>query len=302
VASTIDLNDAASVIEALERAANAMRESPLRAGSTIRLPARGRLLATGDLHDNPYHLDAILRLAKLEASSDHHVVLHELIHGERLINGLDFSYRMLVRVASLVLERPDQVHPILANHELAQLTGRGISKGAGNSVELFNGALEYVFGDGHEEVADAVRLFLRALPLAALSDDSNGGGVCCAHSLPADHDLEDFDAGVLNRALTEEDYLSPNGAAHVMTWGRGLSPAGAERLARTWNVRLFCLGHDYVETGIECRGDRIVILNSDHERATALPIDLANVPGAEEALFRAIPLSSTERIRRPEHP
>ena len=71
-----------------------------------------------------------------------------MIHGERLLNGMDFSYRMLGRVAQLVIDWPDQVHPILANHELAQLTGRGVSKGAGNSVELFNDALEFVFGEG----------------------------------------------------------------------------------------------------------------------------------------------------------
>ena len=41
VSSTINLNDAAAVIDVFQRAAAAMRDSPRRSGSAIRLPARG---------------------------------------------------------------------------------------------------------------------------------------------------------------------------------------------------------------------------------------------------------------------
>lgn len=288
VPTETNLNDAAAVVDLMKRAATALRESDVRHGSCDRLPARGRLLATGDLHDNPFHFEKILRLAKLEASTDHHVVLHELIHGERLLNGMDFSFRMLGRVAGLVLDHPGQVHPLLANHELAQMTGKGVSKGAGNSVELFRDALDYVFGDDAVEVADAFNRFICAMPLALRSED----GVLCAHSLPGDRMAARFDAGVLDRALTDEDYASPGGAAHVMTWGRRYGPETVERLAAAWGVRLFCLGHEHVETGIEVRGTRVVILNSDHEHAMVLPIDLAAVPAAEEAIMHGIPLRS----------
>ena len=39
------------------------------------------------------------------------------------------------------------------------------------------------------------------------------------------------------------------------------------------------------------RGRRVVLLNSDHERATVLPIDLADVPDAGEAILLALPLA-----------
>jgi hypothetical protein len=255
----------------------------------VRLPARGRLLATGDLHDNPAHLERVIELARLGVSPDHHVVLHELIHGERLVNGMDFSYRMLGRVAALVERHPAQVHPVLANHELAQMTGKGVSKGAGNSVELFRDAIEFAFGERSEEVDEAIRAFIRSMALAVLSED----GVLCAHSLPAEAAMAKFDPGVLDRALVEEDYRAPFGAAHLMTWGRRWTPEQVERLAETWGVRLFVVGHEHVESGIEVRGPRVVVLNTDHEHARVLPIDLARVPTAEEALMRAIPLGAT---------
>ncbi len=263
----------------------------MRRGASVRLPASGTLLATGDLHDNPLHLDKILRIAGLERGPGHHVVLHELIHGERLVNGVDLSHRMLLRAAGLVAERPDQVHVLLANHELAQLTGRGVTKGAGNSVALFDDGLAFVFGDDWTAVRDAVVAFLRALPLALVS----AGGVLCAHSLPAN--LDGFDAGVLERDLADADYQAPRGAAHQMVWGRGFSEATTAALASRWDVRLFCLGHEHVDNGIGRRGERVVLLNSDHEYATVLPLDLADLPSPEEALMHAVRLRGLGDVR-----
>jgi hypothetical protein len=284
----IDLRDASAVAAVFERAAQALLESPVHNYSVVRLPAMGRLLITGDLHDNPSHLQKIIKLARLDQSPDHHVVLHEIIHGERLVNGLDLSHRMLTRVAELVVRYPGQVHPLLANHELSQMTGRGVSKGAGNSVELFDDGLEYVFGDEAEEVAAAIKRFIRAMPLALISES----GVLCAHSLPAPHMMESFDLDVIRRELAPDDYAVPLGSAHLMVWGREHTAAQLEVLAQAWKVKLFCLGHEHVETGIEVKGPRLIVLNSDHERAAVLPVELAKLPSAEDVLMRALPLSS----------
>jgi hypothetical protein len=288
VADPANLSDADVVIDLLEDAARTLLAEPRRTGCSVRLPARGRLLATGDLHDNPFHLRKVARVARLDASPDHHVVVHELIHGERLLNGMDFSYRMLARVAELVMRHPGQVHPLLANHELAQMTGRGVSKGAGNSVELFLDAVEYTFGDRSEEVANAVNDFIRAMPLALRSED----GVMCAHSLPAEAMMKHFDADVLERELADEDYLAPHGAAYLMTWGRRYTDEQVDGLAERWGVRLFCLGHEHAETGIEVRGPRVLILNTDHEHGTVVPIELDRVLPPEEAMMYAVPLAS----------
>ncbi len=283
-----DLYNAEAVTEIFDRAAGALRGSPRRSGSVVRLPASGRLLVTGDLHDNPVHLEKIMRLARLEASSEHHVVLHELIHGERLINGMDFSHRVLARVAGLVVGRPGQVHPLLGNHELAQMTGRAVSKGAGNSVEQFNDALEFVYGDAAATVSGAIGRFIRAMPIALKSES----GLLCAHSLPGAAAMGRFDCGLLERDLQEEDYRSGEGSAHLMVWGRRHTPEQIETLADRWQVTLFCLGHQHAETGIEIKGPRVVVLNSDHELARVLPVDLAALPSPEEALGSAIALAA----------
>ena len=171
---------ASAFADLLEAAAEAMRASPLREHCTVRLPRRGVLLATGDIHDNQLHLDAVTRAAALRRTSDQHVVLHELIHGERLVSGMDMSHRMLARVAELVLAHPLQVHQMLANHEIAQFRRQRISKGAGDNLALFDAGLEWVFGEEAEVAADAIGSFVRAMPLAVRCDN----GVMLSHSLP----------------------------------------------------------------------------------------------------------------------
>ncbi len=286
-----DLRDASAVIETLRAAAEAMTSSPLRRGCHVRIPAPGRLLATGDLHDNPIHYERVIAAARLDASSEHHVTLHELIHGERLLNGMDFSHRVLVRVAALVLARPTQVHPILANHELSQLTGAGVSKGAGNSTELFRDAVDFVFGDRADEVDAALGSFIAAMPLAVVAGEGGPRPLLAAHSLPSADAMDRFDPAILERELVPEDRVRPDGGAYLMTWGRGYDAATVERLAEAWGVDWFVLGHQHVASGIEVVHRRCVVLNSDHDAARVLPIDLADPPVPAETPMHAAPVA-----------
>ena len=276
--------DADAMIESFESAAELMASSPLRRGSTVHLPARGRLLATGDIHDFPGHLEAIVRLAELDESPDHHVMLHELIHGERLISGMDVSYRNLAIVAELVKRYPQQVHPLLANHELAQCHRLSVSKGGGDQVAMFDDGLDYVFGDRAEEVATAIREFILAMPLVLRAEN----GLWCSHSIPA---RMDFDDGAFDRALVLEDYQSPKGTAWCMVWGRSQDPVHIQALLKRFGAKLFVVGHCHAEMGIESPTDGLLVINSDHERGAVVVINLESpLPSAEELVKSAIPL------------
>ncbi len=285
---SVDLSDAQAVAAHMEQAAEALRAGALRRGCCVHLPRRGRLLVTGDLHDHPVHFASIESYARLERP-DHHLVLHELIHGDRLVNGIDLSHRMLARVASLVLAHPDRVHPLLANHELAQAFRQSVSKGAGDNVALFDAGLEWAFGDDADLVADAIGAFVRAMPLALRSES----GCMVSHSLPAPAAMKRFDPSILDRALEDGDYAANGGSAWLMVWGRGQTREQIDDLASRWGVRLFFTGHAHVPSGVEAVSDRLIVLNSDHEQAMVLPLDLAeDPPPAGEMLFRAVPVAS----------
>jgi hypothetical protein len=290
----VDERDAEEVAGLLHAAADAMSTAPGRRGCVAAIAGTGRLLATGDLHDNPIHFEKVVSYSRVREDPEAHLVLHELIHGERLMNGVDLSYRMLVKVAGLLLDHPGRVHAILANHELAQMAGHSVSKGGGCMTARFDEGLEWTFGDRAPDVAEAVSAFVRAMPLAARTDH----GILCAHSLPGPAMMERFDLGILDRNLQSQDYEPLHGSAWMMVWGRGQNASQMEAIAERWNVSLFCLGHAFVETGIAIGGPRTILLNSDHERGAVLPIDLSeDAPTIESAMFSAVPLAAVEAKR-----
>ena len=283
-----DLNDAHATVDLFESAAEAMRSAQHRRDSIVELPSDGRLLITGDLHDHLDHWYRILHLARLDEDPTRHVVLQELIHGDRLLNGMDFSYRMLGRVAELVLAHPDQVHVILGNHELSQLTRRAVSKGAGNNVELFQDAVDWVFGDDADDVTAAIESFIAAMPLAVRT----AGGLLCTHSLPAADRMGGFEPGILERALEPIDYEGSGSSIYLLTWGRRHEPDQLDALADRWGVKTFCIGHQSVPEGIRRDGPRLVAINSDKVNGMVIDWPLDREPEPEALIEASIHLQS----------
>ncbi len=281
-----NLQDAVAVRELFEHAVDAARSARCRAGSVDRISAPGTLLATGDIHDNPVHLQRILTLARLDESPDHHVTFHEVIHGDTLLHDMDFSYRMLARIAELKTRYPEQVHALLGNHELSQIVGSGVIKHGINCVYAFTDAIEQVFSRDAGRINDAIEAFIRSMALALVTDL----GILCAHSLPGPYDMEAFDPSILERELTDEDYAPRAGSAHRMVWGRRHTPEQLAALAEQWGVKLFVIGHELAETGFEFCPPNTVILNSDHQQARVLPLDLAELPPIDALRDRTIAL------------
>lgn len=286
---SISLQSAASVCELLDAATDRMMTDSKRRGSSVFLPRRGKVLLTGDLHDNPIHFQLVQQLVRLDRSEDHHLILHELIHGERLVNGADLSYRMLCRAAQLSLAFPGQVHVILANHELAQAFRQPVSKGAGDNLELFDAGVDWAFGDDAAAVDEALGRFIRAMPLAVRCEN----GLMLSHSLPAPYEAANFDAEIINRTLVESDYQHSSGDAWKMVWGRGWNEDLLTLLAEKWGVKTFVLGHAYVDYGAEAPFKNLLLLNTDHERARVVSVNLAeDAPDANKLLSESVPLAS----------
>ncbi len=284
------------MIDVFRAGARANREAACRRGSIDLVRAPGRLIATGDLHDHPLHFKKLVEVAGLGGPDPAHLTLHELIHPPNLHNGVDYSYRVLARVASLKTEFPQHVHVLLGNHELSQIMGAGIVKDGVKVVEAFNLGLETVFGEDSIAVLDAVREFVLSMPLAlrcecARPDGSRGIDLLCAHSLPGLAMMQRFDPSVLSRDLAPEDYQPRTGAAHIMVWGRGYDAEQIEDLIERWGVNLFILGHEKAPEGVALIPPAAIVLNSDHDEGVYLPIDLSDPPTPAQALDRVVRLT-----------
>ncbi len=284
----VDLKSAAAVGELFHQATEANLQTTTRDGAIVDLPKRGRLLVTGDIHDSRDHFDKALKLARLDASRHEYLVLQELVHGERLVNNMDLSYRILARAAELKVQRPEQVHILLSNHELAQVRGEGIVKDSVSVVEAFDAGLDWVFGEDADEIRAAIRAFVESMPLAVRC----ANGILCAHSLPSPRKLSEFDPSVLHRKPTEADYSNPNGSAHLLVWGRNLTQKLADELAEHWGVKLFVLGHQHADMGYEECGQTMLIINSDHAHGVVVPIDLSRDYTRDELLESILPLAA----------
>lgn len=288
----LDLADPDAVIDALNRGAEANRDADCRNGSIDEIRPPGQLIATGDLHDNPMHFETLVQAAGLTpdcADADRrHLTLHEIIHSDRLMHGMDFSYRAITKVAQLKADYPEFVHVLLANHELAQMLKSPVLKDGIKCVEAFEMGLHYAFGGESDRVEAAIDDFIRSMPLALRCHCSSptGGGldVLCSHSLPDPAMMQRFDPEVLSRDLTDDDYTPRQGSAHLMVWGRGYDAELLEDLVERWGVNWFILGHEHAEFGSAFVPPNAVILNSDHQHGVCLPLDLAEMPGPEHAM------------------
>lgn len=283
----LDLRDADAVADVFARAAQANLDTPGRAGAVVELNDTGKLLMTGDLHDNAQNYQRVVKLAHLDAGPDNRLILHEVIHGPDLVNGLDLSVRMLARVAALKCQYPEQVYILQSNHELAQLRGEGILKEGRDTVESFDGGLEYLYGGKSDTVRESMNGYIRSLLLAVRCVN----GLFASHSLPSNSRARTFDPAVIDRLPTDED-LSEKGDVYHMVWGRNQTQETADALAEAWGVKQFLLGHQPAEMGYEPQGENMLILASDHNHGVALPLDLSRAYDQEQLIGDIVPLAS----------
>lgn len=287
-----DLRDPDAVCAALARGAAANLGAACRRGSIDVIAGPARLIATGDLHDNPVHLERVVALAQLAAPDPRHLTLHEVIHADVSGGGVDLSYRALVRIAALKGDHPEVVHTLLANHELAQIVGAGILKDGVNVVAAFNAGVEHVFAGAAPRVIAAIGAFVRSMPLALRCQGAAGAGdLVCAHSLPAPDLMDRFDPRILERDLREDDYTPRRGSAHLMVWGRDHTPEQLASLAQAWGAAAFILGHEKAEAGWFVRAPNCLVLNSDHALGAYTDVDLGGPITLERVAVGVRPLA-----------
>lgn len=260
------------VIETFEIACEENHVNSLRQHNVVHLPMEGELWMTGDIHDHRRNYEKLVRAADLANHPDRHLVLHELIHGDRFdASGAEDSWQILYQAAELKCDFPSQVHFLLANHDLAQIHGEGIMKAGLSVCEAFSAGVRKSFHNDADRVEVAIKQFLLSLPLGV----SAPNGIFCCHSLPTDSQLEDFDYTVFNRELEGKDYQRRTGPVYQLIWGRHMSSATAAAFADQIGAKIIITGHQPQESGYLVNGDRHLILASDHNQGVFLPINLS---------------------------
>jgi len=270
------------VANTFHQAAELVASSPIRRGNCLHFAESDEIVYAGDIHGHRQNLARVIARSDLPGHPSRRLVLQELLHGGPIDEkGGDRSVEVLLRAARLKINHPDRVFFLIANHDLAQLTGNEITKNGVGMCKAFDAGVDHAFGDSAGEVRAAVHELLRSLPLAARCPN----GMFLAHSLPSPDRMELVDWDILNRPYRDED-LRRGGSLYEWTWGRRHTAEQLADLAGRLDAEQFLMGHQPVEA-YEIQHDRAVILASDSAHGVVM-IFSAGEPVPNERLAELI--------------
>jgi len=277
-----------TIIDLLNRAAEAKNADKFRQGNLICLPCEGSLVISGDIHGHRRNFEKIVAFADLENNPDRHIILQEIIHGgEEDIQGGCLSYKLLFDIVRYKLDFADRVHIVMGNHATAFITDGEILKDGKEMNRAMRSAIEREFKNDSHEIMSAMKRFLLSMPLAARCDTR----IWISHSLPADRLADKFDRGIFDRPLEVEDLEKP-GSAYLLTWGRNHSQPLLDKMAELFDVDIFVLGHQAQPQGWSQAGKNLIIIASDHSHGCLMQVDLTKSYTIEKLIDCIVPLAS----------
>jgi len=280
-----------SAIDTFRRAAELNLEDPIREGSLLCFANYGQIVMTGDMHGHRRNFEKLVKYCQLESTPLRHVILHELIHEEPASYGApDRSVELLLDAAKWKTFFPDQIHFLQSNHELAQLQNHQISKGGRIVTDDFDRGVAEAFGtENLDKALEAIDAFIASFPLAGRSQNR----ILFAHSLPDVAFMDEFNPDCVDQPADKLDY-SEGGPIYQLVWGRRHTPALLDRLAASYDVDFFIIGHQPQDFGYEVRLDRLIILASDHNHGVFLPVDCKKQYDLNSLVERIRPFAGVE--------
>lgn len=262
--------NAGETIDCMHRAAIKARRDPKRRGNVIYLPPHGEVLITGDIHGCRKNFDRVLKFASLGRHKNRHLILHELEHGgPQDAQGGCLSWQLIEEAAQLKCDFPDQVHLMLANHDVAEMLNIQLHKGSTNLTRKFWDGLVHAYGDQAADVKQAYCDFFKTLPLAVRTPNR----VWISHSTPHLDALVDFDYGILDRELADDDFTRES-QLYSFLWGRNQDEMAGCIFADHVDCDILIVGHQPSQMGYKVPNSRHIILYSDNQlgRYMLLPL------------------------------
>jgi len=273
------------IIETFEQAARAALETPGRRHGVVYLTAElaDEVLVTGDLHGHRDHFTAICRVADLANHPRRHLILQEVCHGGPTYSegGGCMSHTLLEDVAKLKTQFPDQVHFLLGNHELAELTEYPIQKNKQMLNLLFRMGLQHAYGQATERVRSAYLPFLEHCPLAV----SLPSGVFISHSIPENVEKGEFDATIFSREVRPLEYYERS-SVFDLVWGRDYRPENARAFAKLVGAKVLINGHEPCPDGFCVPNDVQIILDCCGDRGSYVMLPVGEELSQSEIVER----------------
>ncbi|MCX7665083.1 MAG: metallophosphoesterase [Gemmataceae bacterium] len=251
--------DLSQRVRTLQRACELIRNTSGRQGRFLQLPACEEIIVVGDLHGHIENLQAVYKLANLQAHPNRHLIFQEFIHSKRYYpKGGDRSHQALDLFAALKGQFPQRVHLLMGNHELAQWTDRPVMKGDVSLNELFRQGVNEAYGEMGTTIYELYLKMFAALPWAIRTSNR----VFISHSLPRAKVLDTFSLHLLTtEAVTLAD-LSPQGTIYELLWGRDTRQETATKFLQLVDCDWLITGHIPCEEGFEYPNEKQLIVDA----------------------------------------
>src|SRR3954447_5874169 len=259
--------DPQKILSTIKRATELFRNTPGRQGGLVTLgDSVEDVLVVGDLHGNIPAFRQVLNAADLANHPARHLVLQELVHGNRHYHDDkgDKSHQLVDIVSALKCQFPERVHLILGNHELSELTGRPIAKAGVALNALFRQGVETAYGDSADAIYEAYRKLFATLPLAVRTPNR----VFLCHTIPDPLYLDTLDIGLLEADTWPPESLKRGGTIYALTWGRNTEPETIDRFASMVDADWFITGHQPCDEGYRQANHRQIIIDGTAQDPT----------------------------------
>jgi hypothetical protein len=274
-----------NIITAFRNATAANLATPGRAGNLVVLTPElaDEVMVTGDLHGHRKNFNRIRKIAALDSHPRRHLVLQEVCHGGQAYpqNGGCMSHTLLEDIALLKVKHPAQVHFILGNHELAEMTDYPIQKNKAMLNLLFRLGLQQMYGPATDDIRWAFIPFLQTCPLAVRLPH----GEFISHSIPEFCDAREFDTSVFEREIAYDEYFERSGVFQLV-WGRDYRPENARAFAELIGARVFINGHEPCHEGFAAPNDFQILLDCCGDKASYLMLPVSHALGHAEMMER----------------
>lgn len=271
------MSDLERRLNTLRRAVQAFRDTPGRIGRLVRLQDAVEVLVAGDMHGHVDNFRKLMQKADLGKHPRRHLVVQELVHGPfRYPTGGDKSHQLVDLVCALKVQYPRQVHYLIGNHELAQLTGRQVIKLEADLNEQFRLGVRLAYATRADEVYALYEELFSILPFAVRTE----GRTFLSHSLPSAARLAEFDVGALEREPPSADDLAIGGSLYALVWGRDARGETLEAFLAKVDADVLISGHIPCDKGFVMPSPRHVIVDSQGSPAGCclVPADRSLTP------------------------
>jgi len=267
------LFDGKNTLILFKQAVHAVRADKFRKGDVILLPPEGDIVISADMHGDLDNFEKIQEISDLENNPNRHVIIHELIHN-LYSKGKDRSYDILKEAVEWKVKYPNNVHMIIANHDLCEIDETPIRKDGKEIKLVFSDSTMRHLGKYGDKIRETCKQYLSNLPIGVRT----ASRLWISHSIPQKF-LNKFNLSMFMEGMTLGGVKNRMDAyrreiIHDLVWGRDFSEATAKRFAEKVKADNLIIGHERAVKGYLVPNSKTIILDSIGEEGCFIYLKL----------------------------